>query len=39
VINALKPWLEKELSHIPGRSALAEAIRYALARWSAEAHK
>ena len=33
VINALKLWLEKELLRIPGRSALAEAIRYALARW------
>lgn len=33
VINAMKPWLENELTRIPGRSALAEAIRYALARW------
>jgi hypothetical protein len=33
VINAMKPWLEKELLRIPGRSTLAEAVRYALARW------
>jgi transposase len=33
VINAMKPWLENELTRIPGRGALAEAIRYALARW------
>jgi hypothetical protein len=33
LINAMKPWLETELTRIPGRSALAEAIRYALARW------
>ena len=33
LIEAMKPWLETELSRIPGRSALAEAIRYALARW------
>jgi hypothetical protein len=33
LINAMKPWLQAELARIPGRSALAEAIRYALARW------
>ena len=34
VIYAMKPWLEKVLVRIPGRGALAEAIRYALARWN-----
>jgi transposase len=33
LIDAMKPWLEAELPRIPGRGALAEAIRYALARW------
>ena len=31
----MKPWLETELARISGRGALAEAIRYALARWEA----
>ena len=35
LIEAMKPWLEMELGRIPGRSGLAEAIRYALTRWSA----
>ena len=35
LIEAMKPWLETELGRIPGRSGLAEAIRYALSRWSA----
>lgn len=34
-VVAMKPWLETQLARIPGRSGLAEAIRYALARWSA----
>jgi len=34
-IAALKPWLETELGRIPDRGPLAEAIRYALARWPA----
>jgi hypothetical protein len=33
LIDAMKPWLENELTRISGRSTLAEAIRYALARW------
>jgi transposase len=33
LIKAMKPWLEAELARISGRSTLAEAIRYALARW------
>lgn len=35
LIEAMKPWLEKELGRISGRGALAEAIRYALTRWLA----
>jgi transposase len=35
IIEAMKPWLERELNRIPGRSKLAEAIRYALSRWHA----
>jgi transposase len=35
LLDAMKPWLEIELARIPGRGALAEAIRYALARWEA----
>ncbi|NUB29709.1 IS66 family transposase [Azospirillum brasilense] len=31
----LKLWLERELPRLPGRSKLAEAIRYALGRWKA----
>ena len=30
LIDAMKPWLENELTRIPGRGALAEAIRYTL---------
>lgn len=33
--KATKPWLETELGRIPGRGWLAEAIRYALSRWTA----
>jgi transposase len=35
LVEAMKPWLEVELGRIPGRGGLAEAIRYALTRWSA----
>ena len=31
----MKPWLETELSRIPPRGGLADAIRYALSRWAA----
>ncbi len=34
LVDALKAWLELKLAHVPGRSRLAEAIRYALGRWS-----
>ncbi len=33
IVEALRDWLEAQLSRIPGRGALAEAIRYALSRW------
>ena len=35
LVERLKPWLETQLARIPMGSALAEAIRYALARWPA----
>ena len=31
----MKPWLETELGRVPPAGPLAEAIRYALARWPA----
>jgi hypothetical protein len=31
----MKPWLERELGRVPPAGPLAEAIRYALARWPA----
>jgi len=33
IVDAFRTWLEQQLPHIPGRSTLAEAIRYALSRW------
>jgi transposase len=35
IVKALKAWLEAQLPHLPGRGKLAEAMRYALARWTA----
>jgi transposase len=35
LIEAMKPWLEGQLHRVPPRGGLAEAIRYALARWPA----
>jgi len=35
LVEAMKIWLETKLNHIPPRSGLADAIRYALTRWSA----
>ena len=32
-VDAMKRWLEAEHERVPGRSKLAEAIRYALNRW------
>jgi hypothetical protein len=33
IVQALHAWLEAQLTRVPGRSTLAEAIRYALSRW------
>lgn len=35
LVAELRAWLEAQLAQIPGRSSLAEAIRYALSRWEA----
>ncbi|MEQ8697251.1 MAG: IS66 family transposase [Bauldia litoralis] len=35
LVDAMKPWLEDQLHQVPPRGGLAEAIRYALARWPA----
>jgi transposase len=35
LIKVMKPWLEIELGRVPPAGPLAEAIRYALARWPA----
>jgi len=35
LVDAMHTWLEAELPKLPARSALAEAIRYALVRWDA----
>lgn len=35
LIDAMKPWLVTELGRIPASGGLAEAIRYALVRWTA----
>jgi transposase len=35
LVEDLNVWLQKELTRIPPRSPLAEAIRYALSRWTA----
>jgi hypothetical protein len=35
LVTAMKAWLETHLTLIPPRSGLADAIRYALTRWSA----
>ncbi len=34
LVEALEPWLREKLSLISQKTKLAEAIRYALARWS-----
>ncbi|MDX8496712.1 IS66 family transposase [Mesorhizobium sp. VK22B] len=33
IVDAMRAWLEAQLPLLPGRSTLAEAIRYALPRW------
>ena len=35
LVEAMRPWLETQLGRIPGGGGLAEAIQYALTRWSA----
>jgi transposase len=35
IIEAIKPWFEQELRRLPPKSALADAITYALGRWPA----
>jgi len=35
LVDAMKPWLEDQLRRVPPRGGLADAIRYALARWPA----
>lgn len=35
IVTAMKAWLETQLAQIPPRGGLADAIRYALARWGA----
>ena len=34
LIDALRPWLEAQLTRVPQRGKLAEAIRYTLVRWT-----
>jgi transposase len=38
LVEAMGPWLKTQLGRIPGRSGLADAIRYALSRWPALCH-
>jgi transposase len=33
ILEALEPWLERQLTLVSGKSKIAEAIRYALSRW------
>jgi transposase len=35
LVGAMKVWLQAELNRVPPRGSLADAIRYALTRWSA----
>jgi hypothetical protein len=34
LVDAMKPWLEQQIGRVPPRGAIADAIRYALARWN-----
>ena len=34
IVDGMRTWLEAQLLRVPNNSTLAEAIRYALARWS-----
>ncbi|MEZ5910768.1 MAG: IS66 family transposase [Hyphomicrobiaceae bacterium] len=33
IVDALKPWLEAQLTRVSGRAPIAEAMRYGLSRW------
>jgi hypothetical protein len=33
ILEALKPWLERQLGAVSRKAAIAEAIRYVLTRW------
>ena len=35
LVEAMKTWIERELNRVPPRGGVADAIRYALGRWSA----
>jgi transposase len=35
VVEAMRLWFEEQLPVVPGRSTIAEAIRYTLSRWDA----
>jgi hypothetical protein len=35
IVSELNSWLERQLTFLPQRSGLADAIRYTLARWTA----
>ena len=35
ILDSMKSWLEQQHERVPGRSKLAEAIRYTLNRWNA----
>jgi transposase len=35
LVSAMKMWLETQLNRVPPRGGVADAIRYALTRWSA----
>jgi transposase len=34
LVDAMKPWLEQQIGRLPPRGAIADAIRYSLARWN-----
>jgi len=34
LVNELRTWLDRQLGRVPGRSPLADAMRYGVSRWS-----
>jgi hypothetical protein len=36
IVEAMRLWFQAQLPLVPGRSTLAEAIRYALSRWDGQ---